>query len=267
MLTKLIGYEMKAFGRIILPLYGATLGMSLLIGLGVRLLPEEAYSNLFGATVIMVFGTLIIATMVMTGVLCVQRFYQNLLGNEGYLMFSLPAGTHQLILSKVLASLIWTFLGSVRALLTGLILALTAIPFQDFVGTIRLLGIKLSELDMQMVLRGFGSFSGWALVGVLFFTAMLMQIYASMAIGHQWSSHRILGSVLVYFGINVIKNIVNGLLAAVGVQIGLTGFLMTQAGKESLIPAQVSEACIAIVLIAVFSFLTWYFLDRKLNLE
>ena len=88
MLTKLIGYEMKAFGRIILPLYAATLGMSFLIGLGVRFLPEEAYNKFFGATVSMIFSVLIISTMVMTGILCVQRFYQNLLGNEGYLMFS-----------------------------------------------------------------------------------------------------------------------------------------------------------------------------------
>ena len=32
MLTKLIGYEMKAFGRIILPLYAATIGMAIIMG-------------------------------------------------------------------------------------------------------------------------------------------------------------------------------------------------------------------------------------------
>ena len=61
MLTKLIGYEMKAFGRIILPLYAATIGMSFLIGLGVRFLPEEMYSNWFGGIILSIFIVLIIA--------------------------------------------------------------------------------------------------------------------------------------------------------------------------------------------------------------
>ena len=76
MLTKLIGYEMKAFGRIILPLYAATIGMAIIMGVGIRVLDEDLYSNLLGAVIIMIFVSLIIATMVMTGVLCVQRFYR-----------------------------------------------------------------------------------------------------------------------------------------------------------------------------------------------
>ena len=133
MLTKLIGYEMKAFGRIILPLYAATIGMALIMGLGVRVLDREVYSNILGAVIVMVFTTLILATMVMTGVLCVQRFYSNLLGKEGYLMFSLPVETHQLILSKVLSSLIWTLLGGVAGICTVAAWGLTAIPVQKFV--------------------------------------------------------------------------------------------------------------------------------------
>ena len=68
MLTKLIGYEMKAFGRIILPLYAATIGMAIIMGVGIRVLDEDLYSNLLGAVIIMIFVSLIIATMVMTGV-------------------------------------------------------------------------------------------------------------------------------------------------------------------------------------------------------
>ena len=267
MLIKLIKYEMRAFGRIILPLYAAILGMSFLIGFGVRLLPEKAYSNFFGVTVILLFSLLIISTMVMTGILCVQRFYQNLLGNEGYLMFSLPVGTHQLILSKFLASLIWTFLGSVTALCTGLILTFTVIPYQDVIEKFRTYGEKLSGLDAQMMINRMESLSLWAVIGVLSFTAMLMQTYASLAIGHQWSSHRILGSVLTYFGFNAIKGLLNGLLVNNGIQIGLPGFIMTQTGQESLVPVHVSSICMTLFLIVVFSFLTWYFLDKKLNLE
>lgn len=153
------------------------------------------------------------------------------------------------------------------ALCTGLILAVTVVPFRDLIGAVRILGIKLSELDVQMMVNGMGSLLLWIVVGVLSFTAMLMQIYASLAIGHQWSSHRILGSVLTYFGINTIKGLLNSLLLNMGILIGLPGLIITQTGKESLIPVQVSAVCMALILIVVFSYLTWYFLDRKLNLE
>ena len=68
-------------------------------------------------------------------------------------------------------------------------------------------------------------------------------------------------------GINTIKGLLNSLLLNMGILIGLPGLIITQTGKESLIPVQVSAVCMALILIVVFSYLTWYFLDRKLNLE
>ena len=266
MLTKLIGYEMKAFGRIILPLYAATIGMSFLIGLGVRFLPEEMYSNWFGGILLSIFIVLIIATMVMTGVLCVQRFYQNLLGNEGYLMFSLPAGTHELILSKVIGSLIWSILGGVAAMATVAAMGLAAVSLPEIARGLR----EFVELfDPQVFARGMGSAAVWTVISILSFAAALMQIYTALAIGHQWSSHRILGSVLAYFGIDVVKNIVSGILANIGIHIGLFGMLIENGPSDGAFPAklQVTMAGSAVVLIFIYSMITWYLLDRKLNLE
>lgn len=266
MLGKLIGYEMRAFGRIILPLYAATIGMALLIGLGVRFLPEDLYSNMFGGIVLMIFVSLIITTMAMTGILCVQRFYQNLLANEGYLMFSLPVGTHQLILSKVLGSIIWTLLGGVAAFCTVLSMELAAVPMKDTVDLIR----KVTWfMDKQMLGRQAGAFILWALIAILMFTAMLMQIYAALAIGHQWSSHRILGSVLAYFGIDILKSMFSGILARFGVYTGIWGIMISESGDAAREAAltQAVAAGSSLFYIVVFSLVTWYFLDRRLNLE
>lgn len=269
MLTKLIGYEMKAFGRVILPLYAATIGMSLLIGLGIRFLPEAAYSNWVGGLVIMIFSILIIATIVMTGVLCVQRFYQNLLGNEGYLMFSLPVRTHELILSKALGSLIWAILGGAAALATVFAMALGAIPFSDIMRAIRETIMALNRLFLG---DGLLQCIIWAVIAVLAFAAMLMQIYAAMAIGHQWTAHRILGSVLAYFGINVLKNVVNGILMTIGVNTGVMGFMVEQSVDSAdsavwMTRLQAATAIESLLLLAIFSVVTWILLDRRLNLE
>ena len=48
-------YTMKAFGRIILPLYAATIGMALIMGLGIRLQDQDVFSSLLGAVIIMIF--------------------------------------------------------------------------------------------------------------------------------------------------------------------------------------------------------------------
>ena len=135
MLGKLIGYETKAFGRIMLPLYGATLAFALFTGLSIRFLPSDTLEGLPGALLFMLYGMLIMAIFIMTGVLSVTRFYKNLLGLEGYLMFSLPTNTASLIASKVISVLIWSALSSITALLS---IALSVLggggiePFREF---------------------------------------------------------------------------------------------------------------------------------------
>ena len=263
MLTKLIGYEMKAFGRIILPLYAATIGMAIIMGVGIRVLDEDLYSNLLGAVIIMIFVSLIIATMVMTGVLCVQRFYRNLLGNEGYLMFSLPVGTHQLILAKVLSSLIWTLLGGVAGVCTVAVMGLMAIPLQD---TVRLFKEISMHLRMLSLGKELGAIAVWFVIFILFFVASLMQIYTAIAVGHQWSAHRILGSVLAFFGIGIIRNTLGGLVGQIGYR---ADFLMARFEGKLFLAWQFQLVLIVstLILIAVYSGVTWYFLDRRLNLE
>lgn len=266
MLTKLIGYEMKAFGRIILPLYAATIGVALIMGLSFRFMKDNVYSNLWGTVILMIFTTLILATMVMTGVLCVQRFYRNLLGNEGYLMFSLPVATHQLILAKVLGSLIWALLGGVAGICIVLAMGLTAVPLSDLSDMFRRMMLNLRLMPVEKI---FGTGAVWLLILILEFTVTLMQIYTSLAIGHQWTEHRILGSVLAYFAINTVKNIVGGLLMQVGYYTGWAGLFMSQIEKNGISSWQLQVSIIvsAIVMIAIFSAATWFLLDRRINLE
>ncbi len=102
MLGKLVKYELKACGRIFVPLYISILVVAAIIGM---------FSNtqiLQVPTILMfVLMALFIALVVMTVVLILQRFKKNLLEDEGYLMFTLPVSTKSLILSKYLTSLIY----------------------------------------------------------------------------------------------------------------------------------------------------------------
>lgn len=65
----------------------------------------------------MVFGILIAALFLSTFVLVINRFRSNIYGRQGYLTMTLPVNSHQLILSKLVASLVWYFLAGITALL------------------------------------------------------------------------------------------------------------------------------------------------------
>ena len=114
-----------------------------------------------------------------------------------------------------------------------------------------------------------GAIAVWFVIIILYFVASLMQIYTAIAVGHQWSAHRVLGSVLAFFGIGIIRNTIAGLLGKIGYRIGLADFIAARFESNLLLTwqFQVSVIVSTLILIAIYAVVTWYFLDRKLNLE
>lgn len=267
MLGKLIGYETKAFGRIMVPLYIAMLSFALFTGLSIRIAPGDVLSGLPGVLIGMLYGVLMLAIIIMTCVLSVTRFYKNLLGQEGYLMFSLPTDTATLIASKVISVLIWTGLSTLVAFMAIAISALGAGGLEPFREILRLLEIpevwqKLSQL------------SGVLLLGILMIiagtTASIIRIYAGIAIGHQFSDHRILFSIVALIAFNFIETILSSLMNAIGFYSGLLESLskMFEADSiQAICAAQAGAIGFTLFQVAVFGILTWVLLDRKLNLE
>jgi type IV secretory pathway VirB3-like protein len=92
MLGKLLKYEFKATSRIFLPMFGALL----IVAAFSRLFMSLSFDvpSVIGVTVSVI---MIIGIIVMTFLLTIQRFNKNLLGSEGYLMFTLPVSTDRLI--------------------------------------------------------------------------------------------------------------------------------------------------------------------------
>ena len=240
MLLKLIGYEMKAFGRIMLPLYAALLGFALLTGLSIQFLPQDFLSGLPGILIFMLYGILMMSIIIMTCVLSVTRFYKNLLGLEGYLMFSLPTDTATLIASKVLSVLIWSMLSTVVSFLAVFLSALGA----------------ATVLFMLMIILGAA--------------ASIVRIYAGIAIGHQFSDHRILMSIVALIAFNMIGTTLTTICSRAGVYFGVFdsfGQIFEADTTQALYLAQGGMILFLLVQIAFFGAMTWLLLDRKLNLE
>ena len=104
MLGKLLKQDFRATARIMLPLYVAVPVLGLFTNLITHLCENQDgfLINAISMLVSFVFSLSLIAAVVTTIVLMVLRFYRNLMTDEGYLMFTLPVSTTELIFSCLL---------------------------------------------------------------------------------------------------------------------------------------------------------------------
>ena len=190
MLGKLLKYEIKATGRIFLPLYLGLMVVSVLASFTLQ--SDNWIINLLSG---LLLGALYCALIVVTIALLIQRFYTNLLKDEGYLMFTLPVTPSILITSKLIATCMWCVLSLVIGAAAGLIVSW---------------GFNGMEEIMSELHAAFPDFSLSAipaLVIILFFTAALsqiifgiLQIYFSLAVGQlpPFGRFKILAAVVTY---------------------------------------------------------------------
>ena len=118
MLGKLLKYELKSTSRIMGVLYLALLVVAAVVGFVARGTIWEATQGNAIAVVIsgLIYTLLVMALLIITIVMVLQRFYKNLLKEEGYLMHTLPVTPRQLILAKLLVAALWVFVLSMLAL-------------------------------------------------------------------------------------------------------------------------------------------------------
>ncbi len=261
MLKKLLKYEIKATARTFLPIYLVLILFGVINCFSVS--PGE-----FGvpaAITMSLYVFILIGTFVTTLIVMIQRFYKNLLNDEGYLMFTLPAQIWQHIVSKLLVSLLWTVLSTFFAILSILIISMREFSLSSFVQAISLLyeeiysvlgsGVNILAIQVPICIA-------------IFLIANILMIYVSISIGHLLNRHRIMASIGAYFGIYTILQITLPTLI-----IKLYGddlFVVKTAPSEVLAFVQ-SLFWLGIItgtiLSAIFFFITNYILSRRLNLE
>lgn len=216
MLKKLMKYELRATGRIFLPFFGALLALSILnrIFYSSRVdkildtlrqndkgLPIEVIRIL--SAVIFVF--LICAIFALTVIVMIQRYYKNLLGDEGYLMFTLPVKPWQLITSKMVISAMWLI---VSGIVTVLACILLAAGMQDIIHIFMGIPDVLNTEDGAQALH---SILLLAEVGVLLLVCLcdfILLTYAAITIGQLWSAHKLLGAFGAFLALNTAFQIV-----------------------------------------------------------
>lgn len=259
MLNKLLKYEFKSTGRTFLPIYGALLITSFLTRLFVfnKDFSNSFFLSLFQVVISSLFGFLLMAVFILTLVVSLQRFYKNLLGEEGYLSMTLPVRPWQHILCKSLTSLVWYIFSSIAAILAFVILAYEKGMLGDFFKAIVTL-IRRGSLNAQ-ILTACGEFFLFAALGILAFTMML---YASMALGQLNANKRLLTSFGAFLALNFLVQTLLGVLGNLAAQ-----WIFPVSDDWAIHVALLLSIALEIFFLAGFFFITNHILSRKLNLE
>lgn len=269
MLGKLLKYEIKATARLFLPLYLTILIVAVLNMLflavpdaGEKSLP---FSNIAIVISMIVYVTLIVGLVLMTLIVLVQRFYKNLLGDEGYLMFTLPVPSWSHILSKLTVSMLWTVVSGIIAIFSVLLISANNISIQELYN-----GLSMVLSQFRQYFGAYGYLVGFeaVLLGLLTLASTILTIYAAIALGHLFSKYKILASFGMYIVLKTASQILMTLFASIffngfAYRLGSSFMPNTLQINNLLLVSIVYSALIA----AGYFVLTNYILKKKLNLE
>ena len=259
MLGKLLKYEYKATSRYFIGLY---IVLALLtIGNKFMLIIEDT-SDVQLRVVDILFGIImasyviaIIAIAVATVVLMLRRFYFNMLKDEGYLTFTLPATVGQHIASKMIVCITWVI---ATVVLTGV--SIFVVTYSKDIDYARGISYSVQKLTQ---LGAWGYVAEGIIAAIVTVIGMPILMYACLSIGQLYTKHRVVGAILAYIGYYIINQVVSSVFLVI---------CMHSLGNSYDISAFANQififGIVLSIVVSIASYIaTYYILSKKLNLE
>ncbi|MCI9666358.1 MAG: hypothetical protein HFF13_03745 [Angelakisella sp.] len=237
-MNKLLKYEFRATLRLYLPLYLVMLGFAVLGRFSLWGVPWEVtvqedlvgWTNLsvsvagtgVGNEVLAILLNIVLAgnvlvllgAMVVHFIITLQRFWKNLMGDEGYLMFTLPVSTGELLWSKAICAFVWGVVTALMVLLSVLVLAWHPQLVQAVKQELSTIAPEEWQLILQMLHSVLPPVMWPILVAEAVISGVggLFLLYSAMAIGHTVKNHKVLASVGAYGVISMVLGTAASLL-------------------------------------------------------
>lgn len=270
MLGKLFRHEFRACGRVFLALYAAFIVITLVNKIFWVVDADNMVTDMIRGFVTFLYAVSAAAVVIMTFVLIVYRFYNNLLKDEGYLSFTLPVTVSQHIIAKLIVSFLFIVFSFIVMIASILIMAAEAgfmDMFREFVEQLRLL-FTLYSGSLRFVIE----------LGVLAVVAavyLILMLYASLSLGQLFTKHKLGGAVLGFVGFYIVAQIIASIIMAILFFNNRSYFEMA----DSMDAADMYRAFdmlnglflviigLELVLGIVYYLLTRFILSKKLNLE
>ena len=267
MLTKLIKHEFTATGRFMWVIYAAMVLLSVAANVSIRFMDYTSNHviRIIAVLLMVVWGLSLFVGAIAIFVLLIKRFYQNLLTDEGYLMFTLPGTVHHLVLSKLIVASIW-YVVSIFVLILSVMIAVVDNSFlQEFVHGFRMM---LQDLTARYALNGIAIFIEFLVLLFVSVASSCLMFYSAMSVGYGFVNHKALKSVLTYF-------VMWFVLEVIGVTAGIhvtdvwfreDSFWYSLTGMQATHTAMLLSIGVSLVVAAVFYVITTWNLKKRLNL-
>ena len=279
MLLKLLKYDMQSVSRIWWIMALSVLGMSVVGGVGLKIVTALIEADKFSFLVLMAMLLVIacvmaiVASAVVTELLVFVRFYKNFFTDEGYLTFTLPVSRKDLLLSKTVNALIWTVAQTVLMFVCIFLVVLIGIPtsvggdfFWELIYTF---SVVFAEAGL------------WSVVYVLeILVLILLSILFSISLIHFCitmgamlaKKAKILAAIGIYYAVNMIISFgiqIMTLIFTLMMGAGLSELLDRAAPmmRGGIVAVMLLIACCMMATVSgVMYFLTLGRLERNLNL-
>lgn len=275
MLSKLIKYDMKSLNRFLPVLHLFILLSSIMIRVFItgRIKPQTSseQTDILIILCYVLYFTMITALSTGTYLIAGIRFYKNMFSDEGYLTKTLPITNGMHLLSKTIAGSIWAMVNMCFVYLCSYVVIWT--PYIK----------SVVDENKDDILQEFGfvgkyaglSFSTVLLILLLFscFGAIssIIMIYASVALGQLFSSHRVLGAVVSYFVISTLISVLS--VVAMALLGSETRLIVTSGSLEDefnfvsyMIEIMKISAGLMIITSVILYVATHCIMNKKINL-
>jgi len=252
MLGKVLKYDFKNIGKILIPLYIITLGMCgltrvlLILGEQFRIFEVLSFLTNIGGLV------LLVGTVAFTFIIVVKRFYSNLFKEEGYLTNVLPVNINTHILSKVISSLVFNILSVIVVIVSFFIMYYSLELTEGMSAFI--------NVFKEIIIYG-------SIFAILALQTYEMLVCTAYSIGQRKAKNKILYSIVSGIGLYFVGQII--ILSAIGITIivqpnyiELLELGNIEAIRITLILANIAN----IICNIMYYFITVWSLKKKMDL-
>ena len=264
MLGKLMKYEWKATWKLLLPMNAFIVLTSILVFIMVQMSFFDSDSGLVIMTGMVIIFTYVLSMVVIsigTVIYLIYRFYTSVYGDEGYLLHTLPVDKHHIIIAKALMSAAWVIINLIVIVFSVFFVFSAETEVLEMMA--EGFGYYIDFLKEYDAITGFGILM--SLIAFIFSVfARILKIFACASLGQMASNHKLLASFGFYYGIYFVQRLFQMLfLAVLGLiyeAVGYNSVSIFGTGWEITLISN-------IIYCVLFYFLTWYMMDKKLNLD
>lgn len=260
---RLMKYELRSTMKLFTPLWLAVLALAV-INRFTLFNPKRYFSqpvNILADIVILLYVFAIIGVFVVALIFVIQRFYQGLLKDEGYLTFTLPVRIDSILWGKTFSSLILLAGSMLVCLLSLLLMFMNGDVWANLSDSWRQL-VQVSEgrtVVLTVILL--------LIVLLASIIPAVLYLYLSMSIGHLSQKHRVGASVLAYVGIRIVLSLVSNLVMSPVRELAWDGNVWNLSSVQTVWLLFAIAMAVVVVESAIFYFPARYILRRHLNLE